>query len=290
LANIQQHVISHISGEIYGVAGYYSENDSTQHVVVATNDGTLYEIHWNRNIPPTPPQRLAQFGGIHSLAGFYTSDDGFQHVIVFTEDGRLHELYFKTPQEVNRRSPLFQLPTTATPNHVGMAGYYDSLDKYRNVTVGCADDTLYEVFWNAQVAPSTGRTTQFTLHDVAAIAGFFDPNGNSWNVFVAMKGGDVYDVESSLGGRDTRLLFTSSTRLKNVAAFVNTATQIRQVILQDVNSQVAVYTYSPEQVREAPLVTLGNVVDIAAYFSEYDSMCHVILATTDGNIHEVYYN
>ena len=97
-------------------------------------------------------------------------------------------------------------------------------------------------------------------------------------------------VESGLGVRDTLLLLTSSTRLKNVAAFVNTATQIRQVILQDVNSQVAVYTYSPEEVREAPLVTLGNVVDIAAYFSEYDSMCHVILATTDGNIHEVISN
>ena len=59
LANIHHHVISHISDPIYGVTGYYSDNDSTQHVVAATTDGTLYEIHWNRNTAPTSPQRLA---------------------------------------------------------------------------------------------------------------------------------------------------------------------------------------------------------------------------------------
>src|SRR5205085_4144918 len=84
MANIQHHVLSHITGSIYGIAGYYSDIDSTQHVVAATNDGTLYEIHWNRNTAPTPPQRLAQFNGIASLSGFSTSDDDFQHVIVAT--------------------------------------------------------------------------------------------------------------------------------------------------------------------------------------------------------------
>jgi hypothetical protein len=58
LAN--NHVIATISGHIYGVAAYYSENDATQHVVAATDDGTLYEIHWNRNTPYTSPQWLVQ--------------------------------------------------------------------------------------------------------------------------------------------------------------------------------------------------------------------------------------
>src|SRR5947207_3934096 len=100
LVNIQNHVISHISdqipGHIHGIAGYYSEDDSTQHVVVAINNddhggtGTLYEIHWNRNTPVphtvTQTQQLWQFSTIHSLSGFFTSDDNFQHVIVATED------------------------------------------------------------------------------------------------------------------------------------------------------------------------------------------------------------
>jgi len=288
LSNIQNHVISNISGGIYGVTGYYWGDDIAQHVVVATNDGTLYEIYWDRHTPPTPPQRLWQFPNIHSLAGF-GGDDSFQHVIVFTKDGRLHELYFTTPEDVHTRSPLFSLPTTATPNHIGMAGYYDSLEKYCDVTVGGADDTLYEVVWNAQVTPYISRTTQFTLRDVAAIAGFFDANGNSWDVFVAMQGGKVYNVERGLGGIGTQLLTTSLTQLKNVAAFVNTSTQSRHVILQDVNDQVSDYTYTPEQVRMTPLITLSNVIDMAAYYSNYDGTNHVILVTSDGNVHEVYY-
>ncbi len=64
MTNIQHHVISHISDRIYGVAGYYSDNDSTQHVVVATYDGSLYEIHWNS----TPLQPLRSGSG--NSAGF----------------------------------------------------------------------------------------------------------------------------------------------------------------------------------------------------------------------------
>lgn len=292
MANIQQNVITHIDGGIYGVAGYYSENDQTQHVVVATNDGTLYEIHWNSSIPPTPPQQLGQFRDLHSLAGFYTSDDDFQHVIVFTQDGRLHEMFFKDAQHANTRSPLFQLRTTATSSHIGMAGYYDSLATLRRVTVGGADDSLYEVSWNAQVAPDGELlVSDCSLPKVAAMAGLFDPNDNSSNVFVAMQDGDVSYIHRDPNElRKILHLTTTSTNLKNEAAFVNNSTHLQHVILLDVNGQVSVDTYSAAEVRESPLVTLGNVVDMAGYFSAYDSMCHVILATTDGNIHEVYYD
>ncbi len=131
VSSIQQITIAQISDSIYGVAGYYSENDSTQHVVVATTDGTLYEIHWNQYIPVTSPQPLrrspglapVRFNGIHSLCGYFTSDDNYQHVIVATRDGRLHELYFMDSQNVRVRNPLYQLPTTAGP-HIGMAGFF----------------------------------------------------------------------------------------------------------------------------------------------------------------------
>jgi hypothetical protein len=42
-------------------------------------------------------------------------------------------------------------------------------------------------------------------------------------------------------------------------------------------------------VWETLLLTLSNVVDMAAYYSDYDRTNHVILATVDGNIHEIYY-
>ncbi len=143
LSNIQQHVISYINGRIYGVAAYYSENDATQHVVVATHDGTLYEVHWNRNTAFTSPQWLGQFPGIASLCGFFTPDDNRQHVVVATENGQLSELYFTDPQNVQSR-PLLQIGSSAGP-HIGMAGSYSTDDGLRHVVVGNNDGVLYEV-------------------------------------------------------------------------------------------------------------------------------------------------
>jgi hypothetical protein len=303
LANIQHHVISHISGRIYGITGYYSDNDSTQHVVVATTDGTLYEIHWNQHTATTSPQPLrpspgaapVQFGGIASLGGFYTSDDNYQHVIVATEDGGLHELYFTNSQQVHLRSPLLQLNTTAGP-HIGMAAFYSSDDGLRHATVGGADSILHEVVWSASVTPSAQNlATQFTLPDVAAIAGFFDLYVHSRDVIVAMQGGDVFDVHYSggivAGGPiTTDRVTTFSPTLVNVAAFVSPDTNYRHVIVLEASGQVYDYSYTPEQVfGQTSLISLGNVIDMAGYYSAYDRMRHVILATGDGNIHEVYY-
>jgi hypothetical protein len=311
LSHIQHDIITQISGRIYGVAGYYSENDSTQHVVVATHEvathevATLYEVHWNRNTAVTSPQWLGQFPGIASLGGFFTSDDSFQHVIVATEDGRLHELYFTDPQDVQPPRTLLKLPTTAGP-HIGMASFDSYEDRFRHATVGGADNILHEVVWNAQNAPTAHNlATQFTLSDVAGIAGFFDRSvypGDvifvSQNVIVAMKGGDVYDVrmdnEVPGGGQTTTdLVTTFSPPLVNVAAFVDTDTHVRHIILLDSSGQVFDYSYKKDPVQlfgATSLITLGNVIDMVAYYSAYDGTNHVILATSDGNIHEVYYD
>jgi hypothetical protein len=299
LSHIQHHVIAQISGRIYGVAGYYSENDATQHVVVATHDGTLYEVHWNRITPFTSPQKLAQFPGIASLSGFFTPDDGFQHVVVETEDGWLHELYFTNLQHVQSRD-LLQIASSAGP-HIGMAGSYSSDDGLRHVAVGTNENILYEVAWSAQVVPEVRSVaTQFTLPDVAAIAGFFDLSVHSQDVIVALKGGDVYDVHysggivSSGGQTTTDLVTTFFPSLVNVAAFVSSDTTVRHIILLDASGQVYDYSYIKDPLQlfgtTSLIPPLDNVVDMAGYYSYYDSTNHVILVTSDGNVHEVYYS
>ena len=70
MVNIQHNIIAHSSGPIYGVAGYYSDNNdstSAQHVIVATTDGKLYETHWNQSTTHTPAGASA-FTWISSLA------------------------------------------------------------------------------------------------------------------------------------------------------------------------------------------------------------------------------
>ena len=179
-----------------------------------------------------------------------------------------------------------------------MAAFYTSDDGLRHATVGSKEVNtdyilLHEIVWNAQVNPSTRNLAQFRL--VAAIAGFFDLSVHSRDVIVALQGGDVIDVYYSggilAGGPiTTDRVTTFSPTLKNVAAFVSSDTHYRHVIVLDDRGQVYDYSYTPAQVfGRTPLISLGNVIDIAGYYSAYDQMRHVILATGDGNIHEVDY-
>jgi hypothetical protein len=316
LANIHinpriKRISDEIPGHIHGLAGYYSDKDSTQHVVVAINNddhggtGALYEIHWNRNTPRvSDPKLLMQFSTIHSLSGFYTSDDKNQHVIVATEDGWLHELYFNElffidphHHSVNDRSPLLDHTIPPGP-HIGQAGFYSSDgDNLRHATVGGADSVLHEVVWNAQVTPNASNlATQFRLQDVAAIAGFFDLWVHSRDVIVAMKGGSVFDVHYGggilAGGQiTTELVTTFSPPLVNVAAFISPDTRYRHVIVLDSNGQLYDYSYISQQAfKLTHLASFTNVADIVGYYSDYDRMRHVIVATHDRNIHEVYYD
>jgi len=319
MAIIQNPPISHISDEIpgyiHGLAGYYSDNDRTQHLVIAINDGrhggigTLYEIHWDSNtqvIHTITPQTqlLWQFSTIHSLSGFYTSDDKNQHVIVATVDGWLHELYFMVPrhQDVHPRSPLLNYTIPPGP-YIGQAGFYSpAVSGARVVTVGGADSILHQVAWDlSSLTPFDWNfATQFHLPDVAAIAGFYDQDDRSRNVIVAMQGGDIFDVSfSGAGGGSTpEPVTTFSHRLVNVAAFVSPDTHFRHVIVLDSNGDLYDYSYKPHrQFKLTHLARFTNVADIVGYYSDYDHMRHVIVATHDRNrathdrnIHEVYYD
>jgi hypothetical protein len=84
----------------------------------------------------------------------------------------------------------------------------------------------------------------------------------------------------------------------NVAAFVSPDTQYRHVIVLDSNGDLFDYSYLPEQRSTLTyLARFSNVADIVGYYSDYDHMRHVIVAThdrnnatRDRNIHEVYYD
>ncbi len=107
-----------------------------------------------------------------------------------------------------------------------------------------------------------------------------------------MQGVDVFDVYSSgAGGSTTDRVTTFSHRLVNVAAFVSTDTLYRHVIVLDSNGQLYDYSYTPQQAfGQTSLGSIPNVIVIVAYYSAYGTTCHVIVATGDRKMHEVYYS
>lgn len=288
----QQGTIGHIPGKIYAVASYYSDNDSTQHAIAATTDGSLYEIHWNQHTTPTLPQKLAQFNGILCITGFYTSDDAYQHVIAATSDGNLHEVYFHDAQHAQTRSPLVHLKSIIGPG-IGMASFYSADDTFRHVSVIDKDGEIHETVYNAENAPNTEDfATQFDLKDIAGISGFFALDDFTRNIIIALKDGRVYDVSYANDPKTASTGFVTqfSEHLTNVAAFVSADNNYRHIV--GLSEKGTLYDFSltsQTALGQNELATINGIVDIAGHFSAYDNYRHVIVGTSDNTLHEVYY-
>jgi hypothetical protein len=168
--------------------------------------------------------------------------------------------------------------------------------------VGGADSLLHEIAWKSDVTENI-MANQFRLQDVASIAGFFDLSVHSRDVIVAMKQGSmqgsIFDVHYSGGiltggGSTTDKVTHFDPPPINVAAFVAPDTGYRHVIVLDSNGDLYDYSYKPQQqyklTRLPKFTDVTNVADIVGYYSDYDHMRHVIVATRDRNIHEIYYD
>ena len=290
---IHQGITKHIDGGIYGVAAYYSINDDTQHIVVATNDGVLHEIHWNSHVGPSTPLKLAQFNGLVCFSGFFTPDDDHQHVIVATNNSNVHEIYFTRPDQPGVRSPLYHLKSIIGP-HIGMAGFYTPDDQLRNAVIVDKDGELHQVFFSGTQSPDAEDfPTQFDLKDIGGLAGFYSTDDNLRHIIVVLKDGQVYDVNfrSRQKTASSDFLTQFDATLVNVAAFY-TPEGLHHVIALTDKGDIYDYPHNPSTTLTLDRVQLANfknIVDMAAYYSVNDNNCHVIVATSDGNLHEIYY-
>ena len=290
--NIQQRVLTHIDGDIYGVAAYYTDNDRIQHAVVATKDGSLYEIHWSRGAAASSPQKLTHFNGLACLAGFFSPDDNYQKVIVGSDVGNLHEVYFHQPENPSFRSPLIHLKSIAGMR-IGMAAFYTPDDNLRHAVIVDEDGELHEAFWSSQQEPDAEDfATQFDLKDITGIAGFYTPDDNARNIIVALKNGSLYDVHyiSKQKTASTDFLTQFDGGLVNVAAFFAADTYDRHIIALNAKGDLFDYVRTAQSdVGKAQVASFDHIVDMAAYYSAYDNYRQIVVATHDGNIHEVCY-
>jgi hypothetical protein len=92
-----------IGNSVLGIAGYYADFDGLLHMIVAANDGNVYEAHWNLEVAPTVGS-LGDLGtSLADIAAFFTLDDNVHHAVVVTKDGWLHELSYHLGQAPTKR-------------------------------------------------------------------------------------------------------------------------------------------------------------------------------------------
>lgn len=289
-----------VQGPILAAAGYFTPIDGFQHTITATSDGRLYGLSFN------PQQGIFQdtlgcFSGILAIAGFVTPGDFTQHIIVVAGDGDVLEIQVQPvppPAQPISEQLLTSFPSTGPDlaDHViGVAGFYDSLNRYNAVLVGRSDGTVNEVVYFYDQDPFTRFVIQ--LEGITHIAGFFASDDNSRHVIIATSDGNVHDVTYSATGAVATSVDRVLTRFEGIigiAGFFTSDDNYRHVIVATFEGNVQELYYDLNvtggQPGVASLANFQGIVSIAGYFTPDNGNRHVIVATENGTLYEVYFN
>ena len=141
--------------------------------------------------------------------------------------------------------------------------------------------------------------TAVTNADIASLSGFFAPIDNSRHIIMALKNGDVYDIDypdqqhipATVGQNFLRARFNEP--VVNVTAFFSADTNFCHIVVLTASGQLRDHSYHllTGELRSTQLTTtaLVQIADITSYYTALDNLRHVILATTDSNLHEITY-
>jgi len=273
------------------VAGY-STPDGFRHAIAATNGGKLHEIFFK----PTGKgnARLACFDAITTIDSFFTSDDGYQHEIVATPDGNVHEIYFK-PNDINFTEP----PLGHFNGILDIAAFQALDDKNRIVIVATNDGSLHEIFYHPSL-PGGGHVSTLALpkfNGIVGIAAFYTPDDKFRHVIVATGDGNVHEVfyHPSIGVHLSQPPLAKFNGVVGVGAFYAEDDKNRIVIVATNDGLLHEIFYRPSLPGGGHVSTLGvpkfnHIIGVAAFYTPDDKFRHAIVATDDGNVHEVFYH
>lgn len=294
---------------VFAIAGYYTDYDHLQHVVAATTNGDVYEVHWDpmtldpsEVAPGNPPaDKLGHFDNLTTIAGFFTPDDNYHHAVASTSDGKLHELWFKPSASPHQTD----LPYTISGFHPGkgMASFFSPCDNLRHVVLVDRNGHPVDITWKAN-SPTNGVpiTIPPTISQIASLSGFLsrDENPNTRHIIVARNDtGQIYDLaypdENHVG--QTPIITSFGEPVRNVTAFFSSDTNDRHIVVLTQANVLKELAYPPYYVSggappgstQLTSSALANVADITSFYSPHDRLRHVVYATKDGNLYEITY-
>jgi hypothetical protein len=283
--NVGQGVLQRFPLPVVAVAGF-SSPDGDQHAIAATNDGELTEMWW-QGPGQASSGYLAHFDHheIVGLAGYF-GPDGYQHVIAATDDGTVYERYWQG-RDVGGENTLtkFGSPIRA------IAGY-PSGDGFQHVIVATADGNITELYWQTG---AVGRgTLTHLVGTVVDLAGFEADGVN--NVIVATADGNITKLiwSGAAAASPPGDLFTVEAQPWNHVLGVGAYDdgQESHVIVGMSNGSVREFHFPRGGRRwlHTDLAVIPNMVPIIDAYSEAGGFQHVIAATSDGGVHELWWN
>ncbi|HWZ20123.1 MAG TPA: hypothetical protein VNW73_15090 [Ktedonobacteraceae bacterium] len=312
--------IAIFGSSIFAIAGFYTDYDRLQHVVAASDNGNVFEVHWDpvtldpsEVAPGYPPvKQLGHFDNSVTIAGFFTPNDKYHHAVVGTRDGNLHEFYYRLDESLHiTETHKTDLPLSFISGFhsgCGMASFYSPYDNLRHVVIVDSMGKLEDITWISALSPVRQPITiPLSVNQIASISGFLshDENPNTRHIIVAQNDhGQIYDIDypdenhvpSTVGQDYVKTRFDYPVR--NVTAFFSSDNNYRHIVVltrelgQDWLKLRAYDTYGCHLIEKPPISLTsipGNVADSTSFYNAHDQLCHVLCATQDGSLYEFTY-
>jgi hypothetical protein len=211
--------------------------------------------------------RLTHIDNIVGVAGYYAENDEHQHAIVATNN-KVNEIWWNP--SLGEQGALTQWHAQAiensafTPPHwegtlvkdtpgtiVSVAGYYSKDDQYQHVILGTTNGIVREAYWNPAAEGQVGQGDLLTS---------FGSN----------------NIVSVAG-------FFSTDDLRHHAIVGTAAGKIHEIWWKSGQAGIEGHGDLPVQFAS------GTIVSVAGYWASTDERHHVIVATKDGKVYDIWW-
>jgi hypothetical protein len=236
------------------LAGHFSTGDQRHLVVVGTRPGKVHEIFWKADTVGIEGEDDLPVafgaGGIASVATLYNSDQQRHVVVVGKRDGKVHEIYWK-PETVGIEGHD-DLPVSFSPGTIAaVSGLYNSDQQRHVVVVGTSAGKVHEIFWKADTVGIEG-------HDDLPVT--FAP-------------GSIVGVTA----------FYNTDQQRHVVVVGTRAGKLHEIFWKADTVGVEGHDDLPVSFNS------GSIVAVSGFYDSSKQRHVVIVGTTDGKVHQVYW-
>lgn len=248
------------------------------------------------------PGTLATVANPVSLAGHFSTGDGRHLVVVGTKPGKVHEIFWK-PAQVGIEGEDDLPVAFSAGSIVSVASLYNSDQGRHVVFVGTTAGKVHEIFWKPDTAGIEGHDdlpVTFSPGSIVAVSGLYAADQQRHLVVVGTIAGKVHEIfwkADSVGveGHDDLPVAFIPGTIVGVAAFYNTDQQRHIVVVGTSAGKLHEIFWKADTVGveghdDLPVSFTPNSIAAVSGFYDSSKQRHVVIVgTTDGNVHQVYW-
>jgi hypothetical protein len=222
--------------------------------------------------------------------------------VVGTGLGKVHEIFWKPAQQGIEGQD--DLPVTfGAGSIVSVATMYNSDQQRHVVLVGKNDGKVHEIFWKPETVGIEGHDdlpVAFAPGSIAAVSALYNRDQQRYVVLVGTRAGKVHEIfwkDSTVGveGHDDLPVNFAPNSIVAVTGFYNIDQQRYVVVVGTSAGKLHEIFWKDNTVGveghdDLPVnFGSGSIVAVSGFYDASKQRHVVVVATTDGKIHQVYW-